>query len=54
MLLNGSGDARISAAMPALDTLMKKLGKDYSGTDYPGAVHGFLRAQDDPTPTGKP
>jgi carboxymethylenebutenolidase len=48
MLLNGSKDARISAAMPALDSTMKALRKDYSGTNYEGAIHGFLRAQDDP------
>jgi carboxymethylenebutenolidase len=48
MLLNGSKDARISAAMPALDSLMKALGKTYTGMNYEGAVHGFLRAQDDP------
>lgn len=52
MLLNGSKDARIGAVMPALDSAMKALGKSYSGTNYEGAVHGFLRAQDDPkTPT---
>jgi carboxymethylenebutenolidase len=51
MLLNGSKDARIGAAMPALDSTMKALGKEYSGTNYEGAVHGFLRAQNDPRPT---
>jgi len=51
MLLNGSKDARIAAAMPALDSMMKALGKTYSGTNYEGAVHGFLRAQDDPKAT---
>ena len=50
MLLSGSKDARIGAAMPALDSIMKSLKKDYSGTNYEGAVHGFLRAQDDPKP----
>ena len=30
---------------------MKALKKDYSGTNYEGAVHGFLRAQDDPKAT---
>jgi carboxymethylenebutenolidase len=45
LLLNG--DTRIGAAMPALDTLMKKLGKDYVGIDYPDAAHGFLRLQGD-------
>jgi len=51
MLLSGSKDQRIAAAMPAIDSMMKALKKDYSGTDYEGAVHGFLRAQDDPKPT---
>jgi carboxymethylenebutenolidase len=50
MLLSGSKDARITASMPAIDSLMKSLKKDYSGTNYEGAVHGFLRAQDDPKP----
>ena len=45
MLLNG--DPRISTSMPALDSLMKSLKKDYAATDYPGAAHGFLRLQDD-------
>jgi carboxymethylenebutenolidase len=48
MLLNGSKDARIAAAMPAIDSTMKALGKNYVGINYAGAVHGFLRAQDDP------
>ncbi len=47
MLLNGSKDARIGAAMPAIDSIMKAKGKSYSGMNYDGAVHGFLRAQDD-------
>lgn len=47
MLLSGSGDARIGAAMPALDSIMKSLKKNYSSTNYDGAIHGFLRAQDD-------
>jgi carboxymethylenebutenolidase len=50
MLLSGSKDARIGAAMPAIDSTMKALGKWYSGTNYDGAIHGFLRAQDDPKP----
>ena len=48
MLLSGSKDARIGAAMPAVDSAMKALGKSYAGINYPGAIHGFLRAQDDP------
>ena len=48
MLLSGSQDARITAAMPQIDSLMKALHKDYVGINYQGAIHGFLRAQDDP------
>jgi carboxymethylenebutenolidase len=48
MLLNGSKDQRIAAAMPAIDSVMKALRKDYTAVNYPGAIHGFLRAQDDP------
>jgi carboxymethylenebutenolidase len=47
MLLNGSKDARIAAAMPAVDSAMKALAKNYLGKNYEGAIHGFLRAQDD-------
>ena len=50
LLFNGSKDARISAAMPALDSIMKAMGKSYTGTNYEGAIHGFLRAQDDRKP----
>jgi carboxymethylenebutenolidase len=48
MLLSGSKDPRIGAAMPAVDSMMKALGKSYVGINYQGAIHGFLRAQDDP------
>jgi len=48
MLLSGSKDARIGAGMPALDSAMKALHKDYVGINYPGAAHGFLRIQGDP------
>ena len=48
MLLSGSKDARIGAAMPAVDSAMKALGKTFSSKNYEGAIHGFLRAQDDP------
>lgn len=50
MLLSGSKDARIGAAMPAVDSMMKALGKSYLGINYQGAIHGFLRAQNDPKP----
>ncbi|MDB4914352.1 MAG: dienelactone hydrolase [Gemmatimonadetes bacterium] len=48
MLLSGSKDPRIGASMPAIDSAMKAMGKWYYGKNYDGAVHGFLRAQDDP------
>ena len=48
MLLSGAKDARIGAAMPAIDSIMQALHKDYFGRNYDGAVHGFVRAQDDP------
>ncbi|HSE51503.1 MAG TPA: dienelactone hydrolase family protein [Gemmatimonadales bacterium] len=48
ILLNGSKDTRIAAAMPTIDSVMKANGKRYTGVNYEGAIHGFLRAQDDP------
>lgn len=48
LLLNGARDARIGAQMPAIDSAMHALGKMYAGVNYDGAIHGFLRAQDDP------
>ena len=48
MLLSGAKDARIGAAMPAVDSAMHALRKDYFARNYEGAIHGFLRAQDDP------
>jgi carboxymethylenebutenolidase len=48
MLLSGAKDTRIGASMPAIDSMMKAAGKWYYGSNYPGAVHGFARAQDDP------
>jgi carboxymethylenebutenolidase len=48
ILLSGSKDARIGASMPAIDSMMKAMGKDYYGKNYENAIHGFLRAQDDP------
>lgn len=49
MLLGGAKDTRIGSAMPAVDSAMKAIGKSYVGINYPGAIHGFLRAQDDTT-----
>jgi carboxymethylenebutenolidase len=53
MLLNGSQDAGITAQMPAIDSIMNGLHKNYFGRNYPGAVHGFARAQDDPRGPGR-
>jgi carboxymethylenebutenolidase len=51
MLLSGTKDGRITAAMPAIDSIMRATRKDYVARNYEGAVHGFLRAQDDPRTT---
>lgn len=51
MLFSGAKDARIGAAMPAVDSMMKALGKNYVSKNYDGAVHGFMRSQDDPKAT---
>jgi carboxymethylenebutenolidase len=50
MLLSGTKDPRIGATMPTIDSMMKSMKKDYFGKNYEGAIHGFLRAQDDPRP----
>ena len=39
----GENDARIDATIPATDSMMKTLGKDYYHSTYPGTGHGFLR-----------
>jgi carboxymethylenebutenolidase len=57
MLLSGSKDGRITALMPAIDSAMKALKKPYDYRNYDGAIHGFLRAQDDikaPSPDPDP
>lgn len=52
LLLSGSKDARITALMPAIDSMMKAMHKSYDYRNYDGAIHGFLRAQDDPKAPG--
>ena len=55
MLLSGAKDARIGASMPAIDSMMRSMGKNYYGSNYAGAEHGFVRAQDDQkTPRDEP
>ena len=44
--LYGENDARVDATIPPADSAMKALGKSYTYQIFPGAGHGFLRAQD--------
>jgi carboxymethylenebutenolidase len=48
MLLTGTKDAGITAQMPYIDSMMKAMNKPFTGKNYEGADHGFLRAQTDP------
>jgi carboxymethylenebutenolidase len=48
MMFNGAKDARTGAGMPGVDSAMKALNKSYYGKNFAGAIHGFVRAQDDP------
>jgi carboxymethylenebutenolidase len=43
--LYGGTDARIALTVPGTDSAMKALGRTYEHTIFPGAAHGFLRAQ---------
>ena len=43
--LYGGTDARIALTVPGTDSAMKALGRTYQHTIFPGAAHGFLRAQ---------
>jgi carboxymethylenebutenolidase len=43
--LYGGTDARIALTVPGTDSAMKALGRTYAHTIFPGAAHGFLRAQ---------
>jgi carboxymethylenebutenolidase len=43
--LYGGTDARIALTVPPTDSAMKALGRTYAPTIFPGAAHGFLRAQ---------
>lgn len=44
--LYGENDARVNATIPPADSAMQALGKTYEYTIFPGAGHGFMRAQD--------
>lgn len=43
--LYGGTDARIALTVPGTDSAMKAIGRTYEHTIFPGAAHGFLRAQ---------
>ncbi|HEX7119200.1 MAG TPA: dienelactone hydrolase family protein [Longimicrobiales bacterium] len=44
--LYAGDDARVNATIAPTEAVMKKLGKTYEYHVFPGAGHGFLRAQD--------
>jgi carboxymethylenebutenolidase len=39
----GENDARINASLPMVDSTMRRLGKRFEPTIYPGTGHGFLK-----------
>jgi carboxymethylenebutenolidase len=43
--LYGGSDARVDATIPPADSALRRLGRIYEHTIYPGAGHGFLRQQ---------
>lgn len=45
--LYGGRDMRVDATIPPADSAMRAMGKTYEHHVFPGAGHGFLRAQDD-------
>jgi carboxymethylenebutenolidase len=44
--LYGGNDARVDATIPLADSTLQALGRTYEHVVFPGAGHGFLRAQD--------
>lgn len=50
--LYGGNDARVNATIPAADSALKAMGKAFQPVIFPGAGHGFLRAQNDTTGGG--
>lgn len=44
--LYGEDDARVNATIPPADSAMRALGKPFRYQVYPGAGHGFVRAQE--------
>ena len=45
--LYGGDDSRVNATIPAADSGMRAAGRSYESRVFPGAGHGFLRAQTD-------
>jgi carboxymethylenebutenolidase len=45
--LYGGDDNRVNATIPVADSGMRAAGKSYESHVFPGAGHGFLRAQSD-------
>jgi carboxymethylenebutenolidase len=43
--LYGGSDARVDATIPPADSALRRLGRTYEHSIYPGAGHGFLRQQ---------
>lgn len=52
--LYGGNDARVNATIPPADSALKALKRVYEPHIFPGAGHGFLRAQDDSTGGSQP
>lgn len=46
----GGNDARITSAVPTVQTQMQKAGKGYDPVTYVGAGHGFMRSGEQPNP----
>lgn len=44
--LYGENDARVNATVPPTAAVMSRLGKPFTTQTFPGAGHGFMRAQD--------
>ena len=45
--LYGENDARVDATVPPAAAVMSRLGKSFTAKTFPGAGHGFMRAQNE-------
>ena len=45
--LYGENDARVGATVPPAAAVMSRLGKSFTAMTFPGAGHGFMRAQNE-------